>query len=144
MVRYCLNFLVGSTLYPLVELLWRGRTHSSMALAGGLCFVLIDIVCCQRLHKKSLAVKCTAGSLLITSVEFLIGIWVNTLMKLNVWDYSALPLNILGQICLPFSVIWFVLTIPACVICYTCGHIAERLTERSNTDQSQDVVTVRN
>jgi uncharacterized membrane protein len=29
------------------------------------------------------------------------------------WDYSTLPFNILGQICLPFSLIWIVLSFPA-------------------------------
>ncbi len=142
MSRYSLNFIAGSTLYPLIELLWRGRTHSSMALAGGLCFVLIDMVCCQKMQKKSLAAKCAAGSLLITTVEFLIGIWVNVLLKLNVWDYSALPFNILGQVCLPFSMIWFVLTIPACIICNTCGQITERITRISAKQTSPDTVSL--
>ena len=141
MIRYCLNFIVGSALYPLIEILWRGHTHSSMALAGGLCFVLIDFVCCRKMAKKSLAARCAAGSLLITSVEFLIGIWVNILLKLNVWDYSALPFNVLGQICLPFSAIWFVLTAPACMICHTCGYIADKIEIYSNPYALQDTVS---
>ena len=27
---------------------------------------------------------------------------------MSVWDYSGVPQNVLGQICLPFSAIWFV------------------------------------
>lgn len=142
MIRSCLTFIAGSTLYPAVELIWRGRTHSSMALAGGICFVLIDAVCCKRLKKKSLAAKCAAGSLIITAVEFLVGIWVNVLLKLNVWDYSALPLNILGQICLPFSAIWFILTIPACMICRLCGKLADRIANAPSASQESDPVTI--
>lgn len=142
MVRYSLDFIAGSTLYPLIELMWRGRTHSSMALAGGLCFLLIDMVCCRKMQKKSLAAKCTAGSLLITTVEFVIGIWVNLILKLNVWDYSALPLNILGQVCLPFSLIWFVLTIPACMLCKICGHAAETVTGKSEKRDYPNTVSV--
>ncbi|MBO5253279.1 MAG: hypothetical protein J6C51_04975 [Clostridia bacterium] len=141
MVRSCLNFILGSTLYPVVEILWRGRTHSSMALAGGLCFVLIDIVCCRKMQKKSLAVKCAAGSLLITFVEFVIGVCVNLILKLNVWDYSALPLNILGQICLPFSAIWFVLTVPACALCSLCGRLAERIKAKPQAQSVHDSVS---
>ena len=38
---------------------------------------------------------------------FLTGCIVNLLLGFHVWDYSDLPLNILGQICIPFSIIWF-------------------------------------
>ncbi len=141
MIRSCLNFILGSTLYPIVEILWRGRTHSSMALAGGLCFVLIDAVCCRKMQKKSLAAKCAAGSLLITFVEFVIGVCVNLILKLNVWDYSALPLNVLGQICLPFSAIWFVLTVPACALCRVCGKLADLIQANLRTQNTFDPIS---
>lgn len=32
---------------------------------------------------------------------------VNRVMHLGVWDYSAAPFNLLGQICLPFTLLWF-------------------------------------
>ncbi|MFR1215106.1 MAG: putative ABC transporter permease [Acutalibacteraceae bacterium] len=54
---------------------------------------------------KSLPVKCVAGSF-ITGVELATGLVVNVMMKRKVWDYSDLPFNIKGQVCLPFTVIW--------------------------------------
>ena len=42
----------------------------------------------------------------ITCLEFIFGIVYNVWLKLKIWDYSSLPLNIFGQICLPFSLIW--------------------------------------
>ena len=36
-LRYPLVLLLGAAGYPLAELCWRGRTHWSMALLGGLC-----------------------------------------------------------------------------------------------------------
>ena len=57
-------------------------------------------------------------------VEFLFGLLVNRVLHLHVWDYSALPLNIMGQICLPFSLIWFVLTIPASALCKLCCRLS--------------------
>lgn len=47
---------------------------------------------------------------LITVIEFIIGIVFNIILKENVWDYSNMPLNIMGQICVPFSAIWFLLS----------------------------------
>ena len=34
MYQDALLFLTGSWAYPAIEMLWRGETHSSMALAG--------------------------------------------------------------------------------------------------------------
>ena len=39
--------------------------------------------------------------------EFWTGVLVNRVMHLGVWDYSAAPFNLLGQICLPFTLLWF-------------------------------------
>ena len=110
-------FLTGGIVYPSLEILCRGKTDFSMALAGGVCLCLIDDVCNKKMKCRPLALRCFAGSGIITSVEFAVGYVVNIVLKLNVWDYSQLPLNILGQICLPFSMLWFLLTIPAMQLC---------------------------
>ena len=49
----------------------------------------------------------------ITLLEFISGVILNIWLKLNIWDYSYEPLNVLGQICLPFMAIWFALSLPA-------------------------------
>ena len=48
----------------------------------------------------------------ITTVEFIVGAVVNLRMRLAVWDYSHMPLNLMGQISLQFSVLWVLLAIP--------------------------------
>ena len=87
-------FLAGSCAYPTLEMAWRGHTHYSMAIAGGLCLWLIDRVCCGALGGKSLFLRCLAGSGLITGVELAAGIVVNQIFGLGVWDYSQMPLNL--------------------------------------------------
>lgn len=114
-------FLTGGTIYPTLEVAARGRTDFSMAVAGGLCLCLIDRVCNEKIKNEPLLIRCAAGSGIITGVEFLIGVLVNMVLRLDVWDYSSLPLNILGQICLPFSILWFFATIPAMGLCKLCG-----------------------
>ena len=113
-------FLAGSCAYPTLEMAWRGRTHYSMAIAGGVCLCLIDWVCCGSLERKSLFTRCLAGAGLITGVELAAGLIVNTGLGLGVWDYSKLPLNILGQVCLPYSALWFGLTVPAMALFRLC------------------------
>jgi uncharacterized membrane protein len=77
-----------------------------------------------RLTNTPLWQKCLLGAAIITSVEFTVGVIVNIIMKWNVWDYSDMPFNILGQICLPFTVIWFFI----CIIAYfVCERIRRRL-----------------
>ena len=110
-------FLTGSCAYPTLEMAWRGHTHYSMALAGGVCLCLIDHICCGMLEGRSLFTRCLAGSGLITGVELAAGIIVNQVMGLGVWDYSDMPMNIMGQVSLPYSVLWFGLTLPAMALC---------------------------
>ena len=70
-------------------------------------------------HSKKLSFggKCVVGALLITTVEFVVGCVVNKIMGLRVWDYSDRALNIMGQICPLFTVMWFIICIPAFLIC---------------------------
>lgn len=130
MKKNALIFCAGGTLYPIMEILCRGKTDFSMAIAGGTCLCLIDKVCNHKLHNMSLAVKCFAGSGIITSVEFIIGVIVNLMMKMDVWDYSQMPMNILGQICLPFSILWYAATIPAMLLCSSCERLFDRVSAK--------------
>ena len=94
-------FSLGGAGYVGLELLWRGRSHISMFAAGGLCFLLLG-----RLSRTGLspAARCVLGAGIITTVELLTGLLVNR--QYQVWDYRGMPLNFLGQICLPFSLLW--------------------------------------
>ncbi|MCI1956688.1 MAG: putative ABC transporter permease [Oscillospiraceae bacterium] len=119
-------FFTGGTIYPALEIICRGKTDFSMALAGGACLCLIDRICNNRLRAMPLPVKCFAGSSIITAVEFGTGVIVNLILKLNVWDYSQMPMNLLGQICMPFSLLWCLITIPAMQLCAFCDKVAVR------------------
>ena len=111
-MRLFLNYLcvalVGGFGYCLIEIIWRGRTHYSMFFAGAIvlsCFFYIS-----KNYNIPFWLKCIIGSLLITLIEFIFGLVFNLAMKENVWDYSNVPFNILGQICIPFSFLWLLLS----------------------------------
>ena len=55
-------------------------------------------------------------SIIITTSELIVGYIVNILPKWNVWDYSHMPYNLKGQICLSFSGIWLILGIPMTIL----------------------------
>ena len=94
-------FFVGGSGYVGLEILWRGRSHISMFLAGGICFLLLGRI--DR-TKLSPAGKCLLGSATITAVELLTGLLFN--QDYRVWDYRRMPGNFLGQICLCYSLLW--------------------------------------
>jgi len=101
--KHLLLFYLGGTGYAALELLWRGRTHSSMFILGGLCFLALGQLQ-KSASRLSLPMRLLAGAGLITSLEFLTGLLVNRTYA--VWDYRNLPLNFQGQICLPYTLLW--------------------------------------
>ncbi|MBE6718103.1 MAG: hypothetical protein E7574_02455 [Ruminococcaceae bacterium] len=109
-LEYPLIFFTGGIVYMLLEVCWRGFSHWSMGICGGVCFLGIYILE-EKAKKCSLPLKCLFGCLFITLNEFITGCIVNLLLGWNVWDYSHLPFNLLGQICLVFSLLWFLLSI---------------------------------
>ena len=96
-------FYLGGCGYVLLELLWRGRSHGSMFLAGGASLVLIGHLG-QVEPKLPQAVRAVAGAGIITAVELAAGLAVNR--DYTVWDYRHQPGNYLGQICPLFSLLW--------------------------------------
>lgn len=115
-IRKCLKlmvlFLIGGTIYVGIELLWRGYSHPSMFVLGGVCFILIGLINEHLSWEMGLLWQSLIGACIITAGEFATGLVVNVWLGLNVWDYSNLPFNLMGQICLPFFLLWIPL---ACV-----------------------------
>lgn len=48
--------------------------------------------------------------LAITAAELAAGLILNVWLDLGIWDYSHLPGNLLGQVCLPFALLWCALS----------------------------------
>lgn len=115
-LEYGTAFAAGACIYTLLEIIWRGYTHWTMTLTGGICLVLM-YMWNNVLTNSSLPFKCLIGALSITVVEFAVGCIVNIGFGQAVWDYSNLRFNILGQVCLYFSLIWYVLSIPGFYLC---------------------------
>lgn len=79
-----------------------------------------------RIKDYTMAKKCAVGSAVITSYELFSGIVFNKILKLKVWDYSDRPLNIKGQICPQYSVLWGLLCIPVNFVCKRLNDINRR------------------
>lgn len=104
-------FIIGGILYMIIELLWRGYTHWSMGILGGLCFVLMGLINEVFTYEMYIEIQAIISAIVITVLEFFAGLLVNVKLGWDVWDYSDLPFNIMGQVCLLFMVFWFFLSI---------------------------------
>ena len=104
--KYLFLFNVGGLLYILIELLWRGWSHWTMFILGGLCFICLGLINEVLPWQMPLWMQILIGAIGITILELLTGCVVNRWLGWNVWDYSGMPGNILGQICPKYFVLW--------------------------------------
>ncbi len=113
---YTALFGIGAVGYYLLEILFRGFSHWTMALCGGICLCLI-YTANRRLVTYPLIPRALLGAVIITSVELVAGCVLNLYLQWGIWDYSHLPFNLWGQITPIFSGLWFALCLPICAIC---------------------------
>ena len=105
-LRKAALFCLGGMAYVGLELLWRGRSHYSMFLAGGASLLLIGQL--NRTQPRlALPLRALTGAGIITMVELAAGLLFNR--DYAVWDYRSLPGNWLGLICPRFFLLWLVL-----------------------------------
>ncbi|HHV38545.1 MAG TPA: hypothetical protein GXX70_03500 [Tepidimicrobium sp.] len=115
-MKYLVLYIIGGFSYCIIEILWRGYSHVAMFILGGLCFILIGSIGeyffpSRRITLRQLLLSC----LIITLLELLAGLVLNIKFGLNIWDYSKLKFNFMGQIALEYSILWFLLSLPAIV-----------------------------
>lgn len=109
-------FLIGGISYYLIEILWRGYSHLSMFILGGTCFVIIGLINEFYDWELLLPQQMLYATIIITLLEFAFGVILNIKLGLNIWDYSNLRFNILGQISLEYMFLWFWLSFPAILL----------------------------
>ena len=107
-------FILGSGVYSILEIIYRGYTHPSMVVTGGVCGAVIYAFANSKIKYLNAVLL---SALFITAAELTAGLIVNRLMGLNVWDYSHYKINFLGQICPRFSLIWLILSFIAVPLC---------------------------
>jgi uncharacterized membrane protein len=115
-MKHLILFFIGGIIYVMIEVLWRGYSYSSMSILGGLCFLIIGYINEYLSFDTPLWKQCFIGSIIITFLEFVSGVILNIFLNLNIWDYSDLPLNLLGQICVPYFILWFFLSLIAIIL----------------------------
>ncbi len=114
--KYAFLFILGGVLYYSIEMIFRGHSHWTMGVVGGLCFIIVGGINNWIPWEMPIWLQGLIGMCVITAIEFVSGLILNIWLGLGIWNYSSLPLNILGQICVPFMGLWFLLSLIAIIL----------------------------
>lgn len=110
LIKYIVLFLIGGLLFNLVEFLWRGYSFFEMTIVGGLCFVLIGGINELFPWDMALTSQMLLSAAAVTGVELVAGLIFNVWLGLGIWDYSDQCYQFMGQVCLLYFNLWFLLS----------------------------------
>ena len=88
-----------------------GTSTPWMGILGGLLVIILGQINEWKWVKNNcnLLVQSLIGAFIVTLFEFISGCILNLWLGFHIWDYSHLPLNILGQINIIYAGFWFLL-----------------------------------
>ena len=105
----------GGTVYFLLEVAFKTLTGHperiswTMLIVAILLTVAVERCGYQLPWTVPLWLQALCCAALVTAVELVAGCVINLWLDLDVWDYSNIPGNFLGQICPQYSTVWWVL-----------------------------------
>lgn len=105
-------FSIYGTIYFVIESIYKGHpTNLIMFVVGGIIGFLIGLINNLFNMDTNFILQCFVGTMIVLLVECILGYKLNIIEHKMLWDYSNVPFNFVGgQICLPFAVIWFILS----------------------------------
>ena len=109
-------FLVGFCSYITIEVVFRGYTFPLMGVCGGIAIVILDKINSKISWDTDILLQGSIGAIIITLMELIVGELSLAGLVPVMWDYSMVPFNYHGIICLPFTAAWFFLSIAAIVL----------------------------
>lgn len=112
MTKNLVIFLLCGTIYCIMEILFKGAergTHWTMFVLAGISgVVVIDGLNNMFSYEMDFLLQIILCATFITIGEYMIGIVFNK--NFSIWDYRQMPFNYRGQICLPFYLLWCLLS----------------------------------
>lgn len=115
-IKGMILWLIGGIIYYAMEMAFRGRSHWTMIVVGGICFLICGGLNERFSFEMPLLFQGTICACLVTIVEFIAGCVLNLWLHMDIWDYTNMPLNLYGQICLPFTLLWILVCMIAVVV----------------------------
>ena len=114
-IKYLFLGVIGSIVYMSLEILWRGYTHWTMGVLGGMCFICLGLINEILSWETPLVLQMFIGGTIITVLELITGCIVNLWLGWNIWNYTWQP-NLWGQISLYSSIGWIGLSLIGIVL----------------------------
>ena len=105
----------GGTVYFLLEVAFKSftghpeRISWTMLVVAILLTIPVERAGEQLPWEVPLWLQALVCAALVTAVELAAGCVINLWLGWDVWDYTAMPGNLWGQICPQYSALWFVL-----------------------------------
>lgn len=115
LLKYLFLFYFGACTYVTMEVFFRERSHWSMFILGGCCFLCLGLLNKVLPWSTPLLLQMLLGGSIITLLELITGLIVNVWLGWNVWYYSN-STNFLHQISLWSSLGWCGLSVIGIVI----------------------------
>lgn len=115
-MKYLFLFWFGGSFYITLEVFYRMYSHYSMFLLAGTVFIIVDGLNEVWSWETGLIKQVLIGTIIALIGEFVTGCIVNLWLGLNIWDYSDLPFNLLGQICPQFALVWMPIILIAIIL----------------------------
>lgn len=115
-LKYLFLFWFGGATYVTLEVLWRRYSHWTMLLLAGILFIIIGLLNEIWNWNLKFRYQVLISTAIATVLELFTGLIVNICLGWNVWDYSNVPFNFLGQICLPYTFLWIALSAIAIIL----------------------------
>ncbi len=113
--KYFVLGCVGGAVYFMMETIWRAShtSHWTMLILGAICFLVLGGLNEFFTWEMPLWLQCLIGAIVVTALEFITGCVLNIWLGWGIWYYDKF--HVLHQICLPFTLIWFVLSAVAII-----------------------------
>lgn len=110
-IKTVILFAFGFVSYMLVELIFRQHTYFMSGIMGGIAVVIIDKFNDWFSFDEDFFFQCVLGGFTITFLELIVGSMMHLCSWMPImWDYSNVPLNLYGIICVPFTLLWIILS----------------------------------
>lgn len=107
----------GGAAYYMLEVVFKTvtghqeRIHWTMLVLAIVLSMVLERCGAEFPWEWTLQLQALICAVAITATELVAGLILNVWLELGIWDYSNLPMNLMGQICLWYSILWFVMSL---------------------------------
>lgn len=106
-------FLLGTSFWALVETIFRVIVSHPPTSLITCCIAGVALIIIYNLSKTRINIILSGFFCcgIITVLELIIGVVCNIYLKMNLWNYGGMFLNLFGQICFKYICIWYIISV---------------------------------